>query len=80
VRREEAERVRGLDRQVDGWLRTQQVRAFAEQVERRAAATVRDPGAAGELRDWLAWVRRHADRLDPLTEAATINPEHQTDG
>ena len=65
-RREELERRQLLERQVESWTKAQQVRAFVDEVERRAQAKdkLTEPGA--KLAEWIAWARRHADRLDPL--------------
>jgi hypothetical protein len=64
--KEEEERIRVLDQQVDGWARAQQLRAFIDEVERRASAKGVSMTSRAELSEWLAWARRHADRLDPF--------------
>jgi len=65
-REEEEQRVRTLEQQVDRWTRAAQVRAFADEAERRASAKGVPVTPASELGEWLAWARRHADRLDPF--------------
>jgi hypothetical protein len=65
-RREELERRQRLERQVESWTKAQQVRAFVEEVERRAQAKDKSTEPGSELAEWIAWARRHADRLDPL--------------
>jgi hypothetical protein len=66
-RKAEEERIRVFDRQVDGWLRAQQVRAFVEEAERRVTEVRGVVVVGSELGDWLAWARRYADRIDPFT-------------
>jgi hypothetical protein len=65
-RREELERRQRLERQVESWTKAQQVRAFVDEVERRAQAKDKSIEPGTELGNWIAWARRHADRLDPL--------------
>jgi len=69
-RREELERRQLLERQIDSWAKAQQVRAFVDEVERRAQAKGKSMEPGTELGDWIAWARRHADRLDPLKPPA----------
>lgn len=73
-RREEADRIHSSDDQVDGWLRARQVRAFADELERRAIEAGRAV-AGSELSDWLGWARRHADRIDPFGRHPTSTSE-----
>ncbi len=65
-RKEEEQRVRTLEQQVDRWTRAAQVRAFADESERRATGKGVAAAPGTELAEWLAWARRHADRLDPF--------------
>ncbi len=65
-RREELERRQLLERQVESWTKAQQVRAFVDEVERRAQAKDKSTEPGAKLAEWIAWARRHADRLDPL--------------
>ncbi len=73
-RREELERRQLLERQVESWTKAQQVRAFVDELERRAQANNKPAEPGTELGEWIAWARRHADRLDPL------NPPVPEDG
>jgi hypothetical protein len=66
-RREELERRQRLERQVESWTKAQQVRAFIDEVERRATARGKATEPGTQLGDWITWARRHADRLDPFT-------------
>ena len=65
-RKEEEQRVHTLEQQVDRWTRAAQVVAFADEAERRAIAKGVATAPGTELGEWLAWARRHADRLDPF--------------
>ncbi len=65
-RREEDERRRILERQVESWTKSQQLRAFVDEVERRAAAKTASTAPESKLGQWIIWARQHADRLDPL--------------
>ena len=87
-RREEEERQRRLEREAESWVKAQQLRAFIDEVERRASVkgVAMEPGS--ELGDWIAWARRHADRLDPLKpdpdavkpQDASAGPTHEAPG
>lgn len=66
-RREELERRQRLERQVESWTKAQQVRAFIDEVERRAKVRGKATEPGTQLGDWITWARRHADRLDPFT-------------
>ena len=65
-RREEEERGQALERQAESWAKAQQLRAFIDEVERRANAKCTPLAPDGELGQWIAWARRHAGRLDPF--------------
>jgi hypothetical protein len=68
VIREEEERLRELDAEVDAWHRSQRLRAYVAEVE-SAAKAVSDPAIDhSELAHWIAWATAQADRLDPLVE------------
>ena len=65
-RREEAEQLKALEQEAAAWVRSQQLRAYIDALEREALTRggVAEPGS--KLHGWLEWARRHADRLDPL--------------
>jgi hypothetical protein len=65
-RREEEERRRLLEKQAKYWAKAQQLRAFIDEVERRSNVKGVSVALDTELGQWIAWARRHADRLDPL--------------
>lgn len=65
-RREEEERQRVLERQAEDWMKSQQIRAFIDEVERRANGKGVLLTQDTELGKWVEWARRHSDRLDPL--------------
>lgn len=67
-RREEEARRQVLERQTELWLKTQNLRAYIDAVERAATNRGTSAGPGTELQRWLGWARKHADRLDPLKE------------
>lgn len=73
ARREEEERRRVLERQAASWAKSQRLRAFIDEVERRANAKGVSLVPNSELGAWIAWARQHADRLDPLVPDADID-------
>lgn len=66
ARREEEERRLVLECQAERWANGQRLRAFIDEVERRANAKGVSIAPDCELNTWIAWARQHADRLDPL--------------
>ena len=66
ARREEEERRSVLERQAESWAKSQRLRGFIDEVERRANAKGVSIVPGSELGAWIAWAREHADRLDPL--------------
>ncbi len=76
-RRDEEERRRILEKQVSYWDKARQLRAFIDEVERRANAKGVSIVSGTELGEWIAWARRHADRLDPLKPASDLDEEHR---
>ena len=67
LKREETARVQQLNREVDDWVRSRQIREYAEAV--RAYLVERDGQIAeeGQAEAWLAWALEQADRFDPLS-------------
>ena len=79
ARREEEEGRRVLEHQAESWDKSRRLRAFIDEVERRANAKGVSVAADSELGAWIAWARQHADRLDPLRADADIDePRTQT--
>jgi len=79
ARREEEERRRVLEHQAESWDKSRRLRAFIDEVERRANAKGVSVAADSQLGAWIAWARQHADRLDPLRADADIDePRTQT--
>lgn len=66
ARREEEERRRVLEQQAESWAKSRQLRAFIDEIERRANTKGMSIAPESELGAWIAWARQHADRLDPL--------------
>jgi hypothetical protein len=66
-RREEAERLKALEQEVALWTRSQGIRAYVDAVEREVVKSGMAIESGSKLHGWLAWARKSADRLDPLT-------------
>jgi hypothetical protein len=62
-RRIEEEKVKKLRQLTSDWREANDMRAFLAVVQERASAT-------GELKEWIAWGLRIADRLDPIARLA----------
>lgn len=58
----EQARIVQLEAAAAAWKRAEVIREYAN-----ACAAAGLPEAATELRDWIAWARDQADRIDPLT-------------
>ena len=73
AQREEEERRLVLERQAESWTKSQRLRAFVDEVERRAKVKEVSGAPDSEIGAWIAWARQHADRLDPLVADADID-------
>ncbi len=65
----EKERVEKLLQQAKDWRRSEDIRAFVEQVRQThlvAHGTIPEDGETGQ---WVAWALKQADRLDPTRES-----------
>lgn len=69
--RKELERLKRLEDEVNNWRRAENIRAYANTVERQANLAGADLDSNSELTRWMAWARRKADWLDPLVETKT---------
>jgi len=67
-RRGEEERLRNLEHQAQQWAKSKQLRAYIQEVARQASLHVQCDDFQSNLRNWLEWAQKHADRLDPLTK------------
>lgn len=68
---------RRLDKQLSDAARADDLRRYAAQVDQHATS-LDDPDVARRVRDWAAWVRTEADRIDPLQRPenlAHVEPE-----
>jgi len=64
--KEEQDSIESLEAQVADWVKSQQIRDYVNRVEER----LRLSGAieeGGKIAEQLAWARRYADSVDPLT-------------
>jgi hypothetical protein len=55
-----------LDKQVQQWRRTKELRAYREALAQRLANPRPDDGDFTRAREWLAWIDRHIARTDPV--------------
>ena len=63
---EAEERFKTLERQVEAWTKSQQIRAFVEAVK---ASTVKARGPIEQETDldrWIEWAMKQADRINPI--------------
>ncbi|MDY6954494.1 MAG: hypothetical protein SWE60_23565 [Thermodesulfobacteriota bacterium] len=62
----EAKRRSGLENQARRWNQSKQLRAYIEEVHRKAKNETLSMDSRAKLEHWLNWATEHADRLDPL--------------
>jgi hypothetical protein len=76
----EAYRADILLRQVDGWLRTRQLRDFLD-VMRETIATIADPDDIVAAQEWHRWAQEWVASADPLAQplATPAVPEPKPD-
>ena len=67
-RREEQARLEELERLATNWRRSDQIRLFANAVERAAGDRGEDCAPGSNLASWLSWARSKADELDPIAK------------
>jgi len=65
-RRLEEERRAALDKQVDAWRKSRQIRIYIDAVHRVVADKNYPINPESDLGRWFAWVSRYVDSLDPL--------------
>jgi hypothetical protein len=68
ARQVEQSRRERLATALEGWERAAKIRRFAHELEAAWAAKHGGQRPQREMETWLAWMREHADRLDPLIE------------
>ena len=68
LRREEEERIKSLENQIEAWYRSRQIREYLQAVKRTAIQKYGRIEPSSELDKWLTWAKQHADRVDPLVE------------
>lgn len=66
-RRAEEERLRNLELQAQQWTKSQQLRAYIQEVAKLASLRPQSDVFQPDLDRWLSWAKEHAGRLDPLT-------------
>lgn len=68
IRREEDEKLKNLDREVESWQRSQKIRSYIEAVKKWGIQKYGEIKPESKLQQWLTWATKQADRLDPLVE------------
>ena len=68
IRRENEEKMKILDREVESWQRSQQIRSYIEAVKKWGIQKYGEIKPDSKLYEWLTWATKQADRLDPLVE------------
>jgi hypothetical protein len=68
IRREEEEKMKVLDREVESWHRSQKIRSYIEAVKKWGIKKYGEIKPDSKLQQWLTWATKQADRLDPLVE------------
>lgn len=66
LRREEERQFKILDEQVSNWHKSQKIREFVEAVKRMALWKYGAIERGSKLDQWITWVIRQANKLDPL--------------
>jgi L-rhamnose isomerase len=56
-----------LEDEVQQWRKSQDLRAYIQEVERKASRQQISPDERKALTAWIEWARDHAQRLDPLS-------------
>jgi hypothetical protein len=69
-RQEEEARRQNLHAQADRWASSQRLRRYLDAFERAATERGDQRAPSAQRQQWLAWARRYADQLDPLTADA----------
>ncbi len=70
----EAARRRALEAQAHRWTQSQALSAYLDAVKRQADAATLPPDAQKAYEAWMAWARKHARRLDPLSDGLPAEP------
>lgn len=79
LRREEEERLQSLDKQVVGWHKSRQIRAYIEAVRQAAIQKHGQIAEGSQLDQWLTWANQQADRIDPLSENSPSTLDEEVD-
>jgi hypothetical protein len=62
----ERQRLRELEAEAEIWAKTERIRAYLRAVEKEASARVDLEAVRGQLEEWVAWAKEHADNVDPV--------------
>lgn len=65
---EEKERLRALEETAETWIRSEKLRSFVREVERRASQKELSGDSKDKLEEWIKLATAHADSLDPLSK------------
>lgn len=67
--RQEEQRVKALNEEVDRWHASQRIRQYVQAVIDSAPAGGREIEAGSKVQRWITWATEQADRLDPRTKS-----------
>jgi hypothetical protein len=67
-RQAEIERIRDLELQAEQWNKSQMLKNYITEVEKRVAGKGEDKNPQENASVWLKWAKGHMERLDPLSK------------
>ena len=74
-RRIEKKRRTELETQAQQWTKSDHLRKFIAEVERRASMQQCSIDFQTRMKEWLTWAKQHADRIDPLKKGLPFETE-----
>jgi hypothetical protein len=51
---------------MEGWKKTQEIRAYAEALEKTATELRGKVDPASDIGKWISWIREYAGKVDPF--------------
>lgn len=74
-RREEEARLQKLEQHAALWVKSEQLRAFVQTVEKVVADMNMPESKRKGYEGWIAWARKHADQIDPIKQSFSRDRE-----
>jgi hypothetical protein len=68
LRRKEEARLQSLEKEVESWQKSKNIRAYIEAVKEVGVRKHGEIAPGSQLDQWLSWAHQQADHLDPLAE------------